>query len=107
MERHGELIGIKPECVAAYIEYHESVWPDVAAKIAECNIRNYSIYLHDGLLFAYYEYVGTDFPADMARMAADPTTQAWWATVKPLQAPLPSRAAGTWWAPMQEVFHQD
>ena len=80
---------------------------DVAAKIAECNIRNYSIYLHDGLLFAYYEYIGNDFSADMQKMAADPTTQAWWATVKPLQSPLPSRAAGTWWAPMQEVFHQD
>jgi hypothetical protein len=44
--------------------------------IAACNIRNYSIYLHrlpDGnhYLFSYFEYVGSDFAGDMAKMAAD------------------------------------
>ena len=107
MKRHGELIGVKPECVEAYIEYHKAVWPEVATKIAECNIHNYSIYLHNGLLFAYYEYVGTDFAADMQKMAADPKTQEWWATVKPLQSPLPTKKPGEWWASMEEVFHQD
>lgn len=107
MKRHGELIGIKRECVAAYIDYHCAVWPEVAAKITECNIRNYSIYMHDGLLFAYYEYVGDDFEADMAKMAEHPKTQEWWATVKPLQSPLNSRKNGEWWAAMEEVFHQD
>ena len=74
MKRHGELIGIKRECVAAYIDYHCAVWPEVAAKITECNIRNYTIFMHDGLLFAYYEYVGDDFDADMAKMAEHPKT---------------------------------
>ena len=107
MTRHGELIAIKPESVASYIEYHREVWPEVAAKISQCNIRNYSIYMSHGLLFAYYEYVGTDFAADMAEMAADDMTQKWWATVKPLQSPLDSRKEGEWWASMDEVFHQD
>ena len=39
------------------------------------NIRNYSIYRHDERLFAYFEYVGDDFAADMAAMAADPDVQ--------------------------------
>lgn len=107
MVRHGEVIALRPEHAAEYIRYHRAVWPEVAAKIAECNIRNYSIYLHDGLLFAYYEYVGDDFAADMARMAADPKTREWWATVKPFQKPLDSRKEGEWWASMEEVFHQD
>jgi len=28
-------------------------------------------------LSSYFEYVGNDFEADMAKMAADPTTQEW------------------------------
>lgn len=107
MTRHGQLIGIRPERLAEYKRAHAAVWPDILAKITECNIRNYSIYLKDGLLFAYFEYVGRDFDADMARMAADPRTQEWWAWMKPMQSPLPSRAPGEWWAEMEEVFHHD
>jgi L-rhamnose mutarotase len=42
--------------------------------IRKCNIRNYSIFFKDDQLFGYFEYHGTDFGADMARMAADPKT---------------------------------
>lgn len=107
MIRHGEVIAVRPEGLEAYIAHHAAVWPEVAAMITECNIRNYSIFLHDGLLFAYWEYVGTDFSADMAKMAADPKTREWWAVVKPLQSPLASRKTDEWWASMEEVFHQD
>jgi L-rhamnose mutarotase len=75
--------------------------------IRRCNIRNYSIFLKDDLLFGYREYYGTDFQADMAKMAADPKTQEWWKIMGPMQRPLPSRAAGEWWASMEEVFHID
>ncbi|MCB0110505.1 MAG: L-rhamnose mutarotase, partial [Caldilineaceae bacterium] len=61
----------------------------------------------DNLLFAYFEYIGDDFAADMAKMAADPTTQEWWQVCTPLQDPLPTRAEGEWWATMDEVFHTD
>jgi L-rhamnose mutarotase len=40
-------------------------------------------------------------------MAADPKTQEWWAVMKPMQEPVDSRAAGEWWANMEEVFHAD
>jgi L-rhamnose mutarotase len=75
--------------------------------IRRCSIRNYSIYHKDGFLFSYFEYVGNDFDADMARMAADPKTQEWWAIMKPMQEPVPTRAPGEWWANMDEVFHAD
>ena len=55
----------------------------------------------------YYEYVGTDYEKDMARMAADPTTQEWWKLTDPCQIPLESRREGEWWAEMEEVFHLD
>ncbi len=107
MTRHGQLIGIRPEKLAEYRRYHAKAWPEILAMITACNIRNYSIYLKDGLLFAYYEYTGRDYDADMARMAADPRTQEWWAIMKPMQKPLDTRAPGEWWAEMEEVFHLD
>ena len=43
----------------------------------------------------------------MAIMAADPTTQKWWAVCKPCQRPLDDRAPDEWWSGMEEVFHVD
>jgi L-rhamnose mutarotase len=101
------VINVRPEKVEGYKKLHAAVWPDVLKKITECNIRNYSIYLKDNTLFSYFEYIGNDFEADMAKMAADPTTQKWWDVCKPCQQPLESREVGEWWANMEEVFHQD
>ena len=41
------------------------------AMIKKCNMQNYSIFYKDNLLYAYFEYTGNDFAADMAKMAAD------------------------------------
>lgn len=109
MKRYGSVIGLSEEGKAEYKALHAAVWPGVLAKIAECNIRNYSIYLKEpeNLMFAYFEYHGQDFAADMAAMAADPETQRWWAVCMPLQRPLDTRKDGEWWADMEEVFHCD
>ena len=107
MKRYGMVIRLRPGAEEEYCKHHAKVWPKVLAVIRECNIRNYSIYLKDGFLFSYFEYHGDDFDADMARMAADQTTQEWWAIMKPLQEPLPTRRDGEWWADMEEVFHTD
>ena len=109
MKRYGMIIGLNEDKKAEYIRLHAAVWPDVLKTITACNITNYSIFLKEpeNLLFAYYEYHGTDYAADMAKMAADPVTQDWWAICIPCQAPLETRAPGEWWAEMAEVFHQD
>ena len=107
MKRYGQVIGIDPKTLAEYKRYHADVWPGVLAKIRECNMRNYSIYRKDDLLFAYFEYHGEDFDADMAKIAADPKTQEWWAIMEPMQRPLDTREDGEWWATMEEVFHTD
>jgi L-rhamnose mutarotase len=87
MQRFGQMIGIKLE------NLHAAVWPAVLQKVSECNIRNYSIFAHGDLLFAYFEYHGTDFEDDMAKMAAYPSTHDWWAINRPLQSPLLTRAS--------------
>jgi L-rhamnose mutarotase len=112
MQRYGWVIGVRSEKLEEYKRLHAAVWPGVLQMIKNCHIQNYSIYLRqlpDGhhYLFSYLEYVGADFAADMATMAADPETQRWWDVCKPCQRPLANRAEGEWWSDMEEVFHQD
>jgi L-rhamnose mutarotase len=107
MQRFASVIRLRPEHEAEYRELHAAVWPAVLAALTKANVRNYSIFLRDGLLFSYMEYVGEDYAADMALVAADAETQRWWTFTDPCQQPVDSAAAGEWWAPLEEVFHLD
>jgi L-rhamnose mutarotase len=112
VKRYGSVIALRPEKIEEYTKLHSAVWPDVLKMIKQCHIRNYSIYLRrlpDGrhYLFSYFEYTGRDFAADMAKMAADPATQRWWAVCKPCHEPFADRGPDEWWASMEEVFHLD
>lgn len=106
MQRKGMVIGVRPEKIEEYKRLHAAVWPDVLSMISACNIKNYSIFLKEpeNLLFSFFEYHGTDFAADMAKMAADPKTQEWWSVCIPRQSALDTRKEGEWWAEMEEVF---
>ena len=112
MKRYGSIIEVKKDKLNEYVSLHKNVWPGVLNMIKQCHIQNYSIYLTklpDGkyYLFSYFEYVGDDFDIDMAKMAADETTQKWWDVCKPCQKPLEDRVESEWWATMEEVFHCD
>ena len=102
MKRYGMVIGPRPRHEEAYRIAHSSPPPEVLRMIRECNIENYSIYVRNSVLFSYFEYVGQDFSADMARMAADPATQQWWSVVEQMQGPFLDRAPGEHWAGMDE-----
>jgi L-rhamnose mutarotase len=103
--RHAAVIYVRPEREAEYRALHAAVWPAVIERIARSNIRNYSIFFRDGMLFSYFEYVGDDIEADTAAIAADPATQQWWQLTAPCQQPVATVAQGEWWAPLEEVFH--
>ena len=105
--RYGMVLRLRPECLEDYRRHHAAAWPGVLAAISQAGLGNFSIYHKDGLLFSYFEYHGNDFQADMTRLAADPTTQRWWALMEPMQDPWPTRAPGEWWARMEELFHHD
>ncbi|KMO09892.1 L-rhamnose mutarotase [Methylobacterium platani] len=109
MKRMGMVIGVNPDQVETYKRLHAAVWPEVLDLISRCNIRNYTIFLREpeNLLFGTWEYHGSDFAADMARMAADAKNQEWWSLTIPCQQPFATRAEGEWWASMEEVFHLD
>ncbi len=110
--RYARVIRLRPEKLSDYKELHAAVWPSVLRRIKDCHIENYSIYLKELapgqiFLFSYLEYAGTDYEADMIKMAADPETQRWWKETDPCQEPIPLRSGSEWWSPMEEVFHLD
>ena len=107
MQRFGMTLRLKPGSAEEYKAHHRQVWPEVAEKMSDCNIRNYSIYLKDDLLFSYFEYHGSDLKTDWERMAAHTRTQQWWAIMQMLQEPLVTRKKVEWWAEMEELFHLD
>ncbi|SER88306.1 L-rhamnose mutarotase [Tranquillimonas rosea] len=109
MQRMGLVIGIDPARIDEYRRLHAEAWEGVLDRLRASNITNYSIFLREpeNLLFSYWEYLGENFEADNAAIAADPTTRKWWAICGPMQRPLESRGEGEWWAGMEEVFHLD
>lgn len=109
-QRFAWVTGLKADAAERYKELHARCWPSVLARIKASHIQNYSIYLKEiegrKFLFSYLEYTGTDFAADMKKMAADPETQRWWRETDPCQQPLPGAAArGEIWEDLEEVFH--
>ena len=108
-QRYAWVTGLKPDQAAHYEDLHAHIWPGVNKTIKDCPIQNFSIHecsINGQLyLFAYLEYTGTNFDADMARMAADPETQRWWKETDPCQLPLPDAAAkGKIWSDTKEVY---
>ena len=109
MKRFGWVARLKPDKADEYVELHANAWSGVLDMIRQCNIQNYSIFLKtlptgERYLFAYFEYTGDDFEADMQKMAAHEETQRWWAVCKPCLEPVEDLPPGEVWAPMQQVF---
>jgi L-rhamnose mutarotase len=97
--RHrASVIRLRPEYEERYIILHKHVFPGVLKRIRKSNVRNYSIFLLDGVLFSHLEYIGRAYEADMKAMAGDETTREWWKLTDPMQEPFSSHRAGEWWA---------
>jgi L-rhamnose mutarotase len=107
MRRIGQVIGIKPDEIEEYERIHANAWPSILATIKKANIQNYTIFRYEHLLFAYMEYTGEDYEADMAMIAADPETQRWWKITDAMQAQVPEARPGEWWHAIPENFHVD
>ena len=105
MQRYAQLIQLRPEFEEDYVREHQAVWPGVLATIVDCNIRNYSIFLCNGVLLSYFEYHGQDYEADMRKMAACSETQRWWKIIDPMQFQMADVTPGEKWSAAREVFH--
>ena len=101
----GQLGRLKPEKIEEYEALHGAPWPEVLQTITACNLRNYSIFLQDDKVFAYFEYVGDDFDADMEKMAHDPVTQQWWQHTKPCFVKYAIDPASEFYHDMKPIFY--
>lgn len=84
------VISVRPEMIEQYIALHDHAWDEVMAKMYECNIRDFCVWLHEesSLMFHQFVYVGKDFGRDMAAIAQDPIVRFWWTHCEPCQEPF-------------------
>jgi L-rhamnose mutarotase len=63
------------------------------------------------LLFAYFEYVGDDLEADIAKALSNSRMQEWLRLTDPCQQPFEGDSGGSfegnWWLNMEELFHME
>ncbi len=103
--RHiGMVIGIKEDCIAEYRALHSG--PGVRDLLEAANMRNFKIFLQkmpDGknYEFAYFEYHGADYEADMAKLAKEPRNIAWLEQTDATQTPLEGHKS---WTVMERIF---
>jgi L-rhamnose mutarotase len=111
MQRMASIAELRPERVDEYRRLHADVWPGVLKILRAGHLHNYSIHLRpmaDGrhLLFSYFEYTGSDFVADMAKIDANPEMQRWWEICQPCLSP-PDGPDGQYFAELQEIFYME
>ena len=104
IRRIGMVIGLKQECLADYRMLHDG--SGVRDLLRAHNILNFNIFLQkmpDGMVyeFAYYEYHGTDYDADLAKLAQEPRNIAWLKQTDATQMPLEGHKS---WAVMERIF---
>jgi L-rhamnose mutarotase len=107
VKRVGMVIRIKPEKLEEYLALHADTNPGVRDLLSKYNMRNFSIFmtqLEDGNYyeFGYYEYWGTDFEGDMAKLAEEPRNIEWLKLCDPLQSPVQGNPS---WKDMKRIFY--
>lgn len=100
----GQIGKLKESKVDEYVRLHAHVWEDVLDMIGQCNIRNYSIFLHGVYVFSYYEYYGDDYAGDMRKMEADPVTRRWWTHTHPCFEEYAMDKDCEFFADMKQIF---
>ncbi len=105
VKRVGMVIKLKPEHVEEYRKLHTDTNPGVRDLLNKYHMHNFNIFLHkiDGQWyeFAYYEYTGDDYEADMAKLAREPRNIEWLKKCDPMQSPLEGHES---WAEMERIY---
>lgn len=106
-QRIGMVIGIRPDRISAYETVHAASNPGVRDLLTKYHMHNFSIFIQKVeqdryYLFGYYEYTGSDYEADMEKLAAEPRNHEWLLTTDPMQIPLQGEHS---WSIMREVYH--
>lgn len=78
MKRFAFKMFLKPGCEEEYERRHRTIWPELAEKIKEAGVGNYSIFWDKdtNILFSYHECCTEKTSQDTD--AVDEITQRWW-----------------------------
>jgi len=95
----------EPQLIAAYEEYHASVWPEIITSIKEADIKDLEIYRVANRLFMIME-VGDDFSFEKkaAMDAKNEIVMLWEKLMWEYQQALPTSKPGEKWVLMKKIF---
>jgi L-rhamnose mutarotase len=94
-----------PQLIAAYDEYHQSVWPEIIDSIKSSGIKSLEIYRISNRLFMIIETdADFNFEQKAAMDAKNEIVQQWENTMWEYQQALPIAKPGEKWVLMQKIF---
>ena len=106
--RVAQVVALRPEREDEYRRLHAEAFPQVLLTLSRAGIHNYNIFLGkvagQKLLFSYFEFVGSDYAAACAEIAACPHSQRWWQLTDPCQQQLPGTLPEQLWLPLERLF---
>ena len=106
MQRFGRVLKLRPGMAERYRQAHAQIWPDVADAIRASGIRNYTIYRYQDWVFSYFELPDhTDLATVSRNVLSSDACQRWEKLMQEMQEPLPESGTGTWWVPLDELWH--
>jgi L-rhamnose mutarotase len=102
MARYAFKMFLNPGAAGEYKRRHDEIWPELAIRLREAGVSNYSIHLdpETNILFAYLER-GDDHAMDA--LPAHPVMRRWWDHMKDIMRANPDGSPVS--APLQEMFH--
>ncbi len=103
----GQLGKLRKDKIEEYVNLHNNAWPGVLDMIHRCNLRNYSIFLQEDMVFAYFEYVGENYENDMKIMAQDEVTLEWWKHTKPCFEKFSISPESEFYHDMKQIFYYE
>ncbi len=94
-----------PQLIAAYDEYHQSVWPEIVDSIKNSGIQHLEIYRIANRLFMIIE-ASSDFSFEQKAImdSKNEIVQQWEQTMWEYQKALPIAKPGEKWVLMQKIF---
>lgn len=96
------VMKLKPGNEVSYKKKHDEIWPEVVDLLKNQGIRNYTIYRHGLLLFAYLE---KEADAPTVNGEIDPIMLRWWKWMEPhMETKSDSSPVAE---PVEEVFRLD
>lgn len=98
MTRMVFLMAVQPDQIDAYQAAHRAVWPEVEEACRRVGMRNYSIFMDQTHLIAYFE--SEDCMHSMELLGQEEALRRWWEHMDPIMAPEPANAQS-----FKEVFH--